>query len=355
MPWPIRPAPATKTRSMLIAVSSACRGRPAGGPRPRRDRARGAATASMRRVGRGRRAPGERQAVPEPLHEDGAHLRGGPRRGGRPAWPPRPTPRRGGGRGRRAAPGRPRRSIAVVTRTSGRLGSGRSGSRGRPRAAGGTSIARSWAAVRWAPGRSPLLTTTMSATSSRPALIAWTSSPISGASSTTVVSAAAATSTSLWPVPTVSSRTMSKPAASSTAAAAVDVAASPPACPREAIERMKTPSSAAYDCMRTRSPRSAPPVIGEDGSTATTATVRPAARAARAISAATSVDLPAPGGPVIPTRCAPPASGYRRRRRVLGDRRVVLDRGQEPGERPAVAGCGRRRRGPRRARRACRP
>ena len=76
-------------------------------------------------------------------------------------------------------------------------------------------------------------------------MIAWTSSPISGASSTTVVSAAAATSTSLWPVPTVSRSTMSKPAASNTAAADVDVAASPPACPRDAIERMKTPSSAA--------------------------------------------------------------------------------------------------------------
>ena len=57
------------------------------------------------------------------------------------------------------------------------------------------------------------------------------------------MSAAAATSTSLWPVPTVSSSTMSNPAASSTAAAAVEVAASPPAWPRDAIERMNTPSS----------------------------------------------------------------------------------------------------------------
>ena len=76
-------------------------------------------------------------------------------------------------------------------------------------------------------------------------MIAWTSSPISGASRTTVVSAAAATSTSLWPVPTVSRKTRSKPAASNTAAAVALVAASPPACPREAIDRMKTPSSAA--------------------------------------------------------------------------------------------------------------
>ena len=50
------------------------------------------------------------------------------------------------------------------------------------------------------------------------------------------------------------------------------VEASPPACPRDAIERMNTSSSPAYACIRTRSPRSAPPVIGLDGSTARTAT-----------------------------------------------------------------------------------
>ena len=131
--------------------------------------------------------------------------------------------RTGLGGARRTAPGTPARASRGLATT--------------------VSIARSSAAVRWAPGRSPLLTTTMSATSSRPALIAWTSSPISGASRTTVVSAAAATSTSLWPVPTVSSRIRSKPAASSTVAAATDDAARPPACPREAMLRMKTPSS----------------------------------------------------------------------------------------------------------------
>src|SRR5258705_7682376 len=76
---------------------------------------------------------------------------------------------------------------------------------------------------------------------------------------------------------------------------------------------MKTPSSAAYACIRTRSPSNAPPVIGDDGSTAMTATDRPAPRSS-AIRAATSVDLPAPGGPVMPTRWADPASGYSRRR-----------------------------------------
>ena len=75
--------------------------------------------------------------------------------------------------------------------------------------------------------------------------MAWISSPISGASTTTVVSAVAATSTSLWPVPTVSIRTTSKPTASKTAAAAVVAEESPPEWPREAMERMKTPSSPA--------------------------------------------------------------------------------------------------------------
>ena len=143
-------------------------------------------------------------------------------------------------------------------------------------------------------------------------MIAWTSSPISGASRTTVVSAAAATSTSLWPVPTVSMRMRSKPEASITAAAAVDVEASPPAWPRDAIERMNTSPSPAYACIRTRSPSSAPPVIGLEGSTATTPTERPAART-RSIREATSVDFPEPGGPVMPTRCARPACGYSRR------------------------------------------
>jgi predicted aconitase with swiveling domain len=76
----------------------------------------------------------------------------------------------------------------------------------------------------------------------------------------------------------------------------------------EAIDRMNTSGSEAYDCIRTRSPRRAPPVIGDDGSTATTATARPAVRSAPII-VATSVDLPAPGGPVIPTRWARSAIG----------------------------------------------
>src|SRR5439155_1350088 len=47
----------------------------------------------------------------------------------------------------------------------------------------------------------------------------------------------------------------------------------------------------------------APPERRDDGSTASTATERPSARQART-SSLSSVDLPAPGGPVIPTMWA---------------------------------------------------
>ena len=48
--------------------------------------------------------------------------------------------------------------------------------------------------------------------------------------------------------------------------------------------------------------------------------------------------MPEPGGPVIPTRCALPATGYRRRSAASASRRPVLDCRQEPGQRPPVAG-----------------
>jgi hypothetical protein len=63
------------------------------------------------------------------------------------------------------------------------------------------------------------------------------------------------------------------PAASRTRAASAVACASPPRKPRVAIERMKTPASAACPCMRMRSPRIAPPVKGLVGSTARIPTV----------------------------------------------------------------------------------
>src|SRR5216684_4086446 len=58
-----------------------------------------------------------------------------------------------------------------------------------------------------------------------------------------------------------------------------------------------------------RSPRTAPPVNGLLGSTATTPTVLPCCRIT-CRSRSTSELLPPPGGPVIPTRCARPVWGW---------------------------------------------
>ena len=76
--------------------------------------------------------------------------------------------------------------------------------------------------------------------------------------------------------------------------------ASPPRLPRVAMLRMNTSGSSVWVCMRMRSPSTAPPVNGLDGSTAITPTGRPSARR-RLVTRSTSVDLPAPGGPVMPS------------------------------------------------------
>ena len=81
---------------------------------------------------------------------------------------------------------------------------------------------------------------------------------------------------------------------------------SPPRWPRLAIERMNTPGSVAWSCIRTRSPSSAPPVNGDDGSTASTPTRSPALRNA-VTSAPVDVDFPTPGEPVRPMTRARPA------------------------------------------------
>ena len=80
-------------------------------------------------------------------------------------------------------------------------------------------------------------------------------------------------------------------------------------------------------------------MIGDDGSTAITATVRPCARSA-AMSVATSVDLPAPGRPRDPDEVGAARERVEAPERVLGDGRVVLDPGQQAGERPPVARAG---------------
>ena len=160
--------------------------------------------------------------------------------------------------------------------------------------------------VRSASLRSHLATTWISAISSRPALIAWMSSPRPGAETTIVVCEARAISTSSWPAPTVSMTMVPKPAASRMSMTSSAARARPPVAPWVAIERMKMPGSAASSLMRMRSPRMAPPEIGDEGSMARMPTLWSRARSLSA-SFPTRVDLPPPGTPVMPMTWARPA------------------------------------------------
>src|SRR5690606_19217602 len=146
--------------------------------------------------------------------------------------------------------------------------------------------------------RSILLTTKTSGISRMPALRNCKTSPDAGCATKQTVSTMCSTSVSVCPTPMVSTTTTSK-ARASTKTAALAARARPPSSPPEAIERTKMPSSSGSQTMRARSPRSAPPLRGLDGSTASTPTVRPCARSSPT-SAETSVLLPTPGGPVMP-------------------------------------------------------
>ena len=71
-----------------------------------------------------------------------------------------------------------------------------------------------------------------------PALSAWIESPEPGISTSATVSASPATSTSLWPTPTVSKSSTSRPEASTITPASSVASATPPRWPRVPMERM---------------------------------------------------------------------------------------------------------------------
>ncbi len=102
--------------------------------------------------------------------------------------------------------------------------------------------------------------------------MAWIESPDSGTSATTVVSAWRMMSSSVCPTPTVSMMIHGKPKASISLITSPVARASPPRLPRVAMLRMNTPGSSVWACMRMRSPSTAPPVNGLEGSTAITPT-----------------------------------------------------------------------------------
>ncbi len=117
-----------------------------------------------------------------------------------------------------------------------------------------------------------------------------------------------ATAVSDWPMPTVSTRITSKPAASHSSMVSRVLAATPPSVPDDGEGRMKALRSTESCVMRVLSPRIEPPVRDDDGSTASTATLWPAATRLDP-SVSMVVDLPTPGTPVMPTRIAVPVKG----------------------------------------------
>ena len=82
--------------------------------------------------------------------------------------------------------------------------------------------------ARSTPGKSALLTAKMSATSVMPAFITCTPSPVPGEVTTTTESATSQISSSDWPTPTVSTRTISQPSASSSLTAPLVASETPP-------------------------------------------------------------------------------------------------------------------------------
>ena len=155
---------------------------------------------------------------------------------------------------------------------------------------------------RSAPSRSALFTTKTSAISMMPALRAWTSSPSPG-TSTTRPRRRAAISTSSWPTPTVSTRTTSLPGRVSTVSRrrwrgqAAQVAARRHRADEDArVGRVRLHADAVA---QDRAARVRAGGIYRDRR-------RPSPWARRcAVSRSTRVDLPAPGGPVMPTKARP--------------------------------------------------
>ena len=104
--------------------------------------------------------------------------------------------------------------------------------------------------------------------------------------------------------------------------------------------RMKASGARPSSAIRVLSPRIAPPPRFEPGSIASTAIRRPRAMPSspkRSI----NVDLPAPGGPEMPRRVAPPQTGRIVSIRILGLKPVIgagqFDKRQRAGQRPPVA------------------
>ena len=108
-----------------------------------------------------------------------------------------------------------------------------------------------------------------------PRLIPCSSSPPAGEAMSRKRSTRSATATSDCPTPTVSTSTVSNPAASHSSTASRVRRATPPSVPEEGDGRMKALAWRPRSAIRVLSPRIDPPVRLLEGSTASTATVWP--------------------------------------------------------------------------------
>ena len=199
------------------------------------------------------------------------------RRGGRPGRPPRPRGRPGGGGGgparRRTPGGRGGDGLDQLPDPSPRSATVRTTGTCQGRASPRWSIWRRSRATTSAPSRSALLTTNTSATSRMPALATWTASRTRGPGRPG------------WcrpgppPRPRPGRPRRSRPGRRRSRRRPAPA----PACgrPGQAAQVAGRPSSGCRRprrgrrCIRTRSPSRAPPVNGEDRSTASTPTVSP--------------------------------------------------------------------------------
>ena len=130
--------------------------------------------------------------------------------------------------------------------------------------------ASSLAAPRVSASRSSALLTAMTSAISRiPFLMPWSWSPVRARVRNRKVSTMPATVTSDWPTPTVSTRTRSNPAASSTTIAWAVALATPPRCPRRGgpHERPRVGGQRRHPRLV---PQHRPPVRTDEGSTART-------------------------------------------------------------------------------------
>jgi hypothetical protein len=116
------------------------------------------------------------------------------------------------------------------------------------------------------------------------------------------------TAVSDWPTPTVSTITVSNPAASTSNIVSRVRRATPPRVIPAGDGRMKASRRRDSSSMRVLSPRIEPPPRLDEGSIASTASDRPRSSSDRP-KRSIRVDLPTPGTPVMPSRTDLPVCG----------------------------------------------